>query len=119
MKKSVVDAAKKVRDSGEQVARNIWLAGLGVYSKSLEEAQDLNGKTNALFDELVERGRAVESETKQKVAKTTEAARDSVDTRVNDLFHKLSGFDRSKLDEMNAKLDKLAAAVDKLTEEAK
>jgi len=114
---NVKETAKRVLESGEQMARNIWLAGLGVYSKSLEEAQGLNGKTSELFEELVTRGQEVEFATRQKLEDKKGTATGKLENRVNDLFLKLSGIDRKQLEEMNAKLDKLAAAVETLSKD--
>ena len=74
--KTVVKAAKNVVESGEGVARNIWLAGLGLYSRTLEEAQQVNEKTTTAFDELVERGKEVEIQTKECIAKQADKAAD-------------------------------------------
>lgn len=112
---NVKETARRVLENGEQLARNIWLAGLGVYSKSLEEAQELSGKTSELFEELVTRGQEVEFATRQKLEETKDKASERVEERVNELFLKLSGLDRRQLDDMNDKLDKLAAAVDALS----
>lgn len=112
---NVKETAKRVMENGEQLARNIWLAGLGVYSKSLEEAQGLNGKTTELFEELVTRGQEVEYATRQKLEDKKDKASEKLETRVNDLFLKLSGIDRKQLEEMNEKLDKLAEAVESLS----
>lgn len=123
MTNNVIDTARKLVDSGEQMARNIWLAGLGVYSKSLGEAQELNGKTNKLFDELVEKGKEVETATRERLTETKSKASASVPTvaaveeRVSELLNKLSGLDKHQLESMNEKLDKLTTAVDELAKE--
>lgn len=112
---NVKETARRVLENGEQLARNIWLAGLGLYSKSIEEAQGLGDKTGEVFEELVTRGQEVEFATRQRLEETRERASDKVEERVNELFLKLSGIDRRKLEEMNDKLDKLAAAVEALS----
>ncbi|EOB1205739.1 phasin family protein [Photobacterium damselae] len=114
--KTVIKAAKSVVESGEGVARNIWLAGLGLYSRSLEEAQQLNEKTNQAFDELVERGKEVETQAKVCISKNAEKATDEMEAGMNDIFYRLSGVDREKLTRMDEKIDKLTQAVEKLTE---
>lgn len=114
--KTVVKAAKNVVESGEGIARNIWLAGLGLYSRSLDEAQQWNEKTTQAFDELVERGKEVEVEAKEALSKNAEKATDEVEAGMNDLFYRLSGVDREKLERMDEKIDKLTAAVEKLAE---
>lgn len=113
---TVVKAAKNVVESGEGVARNIWLAGLGLYSRSLEEAQQINEKSNQVFDELVERGKEVEIQAKECLGKNAEKATDEVEAGMNDLFYRLSGVDREKLERMDDKIDRLTLAVEKLAE---
>ncbi|SDJ72528.1 MULTISPECIES: phasin family protein [Ferrimonas] len=98
----------------EQLARNIWLAGLGVYSRSVEEAKDLEGKSSDLFERLVERGREIESNTKQRVEDNLDRANEEVEARVHNLFYRLSGIHPRQIDELNAKVDKLAEAIEKL-----
>lgn len=118
MKKlNLEEAARKVVESGEGMSRNIWLAGLGVYSRSMEEAQQINSKAGALFDELVERGREVEDLARQRIDKTKDATTGSVDEKVNDLVYRISGIDRDKLEKMDAKIDKLAETVSQLSAE--
>lgn len=114
--KTVVKAAKIVVESGEGVARNIWLAGLGLYSRTLEEAQQINDKTTAAFDDLVERGKDVEIQTKECIAKDADKATDEDEVSTNNLFYRLSGIDREKLERMDDKIDRLTVAVEKLAE---
>ncbi|MGF1757118.1 phasin family protein [Photobacterium sagamiensis] len=114
--KIIVKAAKNVVESGEGVARNIWLAGLGLYSRTLEEAQQVNEKTTTAFDELVERGKEVEIQTKECIAKKADKAADESEAVTNDLLYRLSGIDREKLDHMDDKIDRLTQAVEKLAE---
>ncbi|MDX1303616.1 phasin family protein [Photobacterium sp.] len=114
--KTIVKAAKNVVENGEGVARNIWLAGLGLYSRTLEEAQQVNEKTTTVFDELVERGKEVETQTKERIAKKAEQVTDEAEAGKNDLLYRLSGIDREKLDHMDNKIDRLTQAVEKLAE---
>jgi hypothetical protein len=57
--------------TAEDVARKIWLAGLGAYGKSFEEIQSqyerLNTETSRLFEELVFKGEKLEAGTKDKL----------------------------------------------------
>ena len=57
-------------ETAEEVARKIWLAGLGAYGKSFEEVkrqyEKLNGETSRLFEELVSKGEKLEADTKVK-----------------------------------------------------
>ena len=114
--KTIVKAAKNVVESGEGVARNIWLAGLGLYSRTLEEAQQVNEKTTTVFDELVERGKEVEIQTKECIGKKANKVADECEAGTNGLLYRLSGIDREKLDRMDDKIDRLTQAVEKLAE---
>ncbi|SHI27508.1 phasin family protein [Ferrimonas marina] len=114
MKTDIRDKAQAWMEDSEQVARNIWLAGLGVYSKSLEEAQQLEGRSNDLFESLVEQGREVEAQTRETIEQQVGSANRNVEKRVQDLFSRLSGVKPERLDELNDKVDKLTKAVEAL-----
>lgn len=57
---------RKSRDGTESIARKIWLAGLGAYGKRIEDAQEQWSKTGddtaRRFQELVEKGQEIESQ---------------------------------------------------------
>lgn len=114
----VLETVKKVFGSSEEVARNIWLAGLGAYGRSLEEAQQRVDQTNQLFEELVEKGREVEQVSQEKISETREMTRRSVEDRVNQLFYRISGVDREHVEELNDKVEKLAMSVEQLSQNA-
>ncbi len=63
---------KDAIDKTEEVARKIWLAGLGAYGQSLENVQEgyekMNDQTRKYFDDLVARGEEIESEAKGKLS---------------------------------------------------
>ena len=100
----------------EEFARKIWLAGLGAYGKSYDEAQGqyekLSAEASKLFDELVAKGKTLETEAKTKIKSTT-----NVEERVAEVRHKL-GLDNpssdEKVEELSAKIDALTDAVAKL-----
>lgn len=102
-------------DTAEEMARKIWLAGLGAYGKSFDEIQSqyekLNTQGTHLFDELVSKGEKLEADTKEIIKKS------SVEKRVEDVRKKL-GLDSSdtdaKIDELSKKVDALTEAVSKL-----
>ncbi len=65
-------------EKAQENARNVFLAGLGVYGKAFEEAQnqieaaekrmnDRRKKAEDLFNELVKRGEKVETEAKKRI----------------------------------------------------
>ena len=51
---------KETVNNAEEFARKIWLAGLGAYGKSVDEAQGryekISSEANKLFDDLVAKG---------------------------------------------------------------
>ena len=57
---TTTDTIKGKINESEEMARKIWLAGLGAYGKSVEEAQGryekLSEEANKMFDELVTKG---------------------------------------------------------------
>ncbi|WP_299074013.1 phasin family protein [uncultured Paraglaciecola sp.] len=111
-----LDSIKGKVTEAEEFARNIWLAGLGAYGKSFDEAQGRYEKMSAeatkLFEELVVKGSKIESEAKDKFQ-----VKDKVETRVAEVRQKL-GLDKvsadQKVEELSAKIDALTDAVAKL-----
>lgn len=108
---------KDTVNNAEEFARKIWLAGLGAYGKSIDEAQGryekLSTEANKVFDELVAKGENLESDAKGKLKKTTS----EVETRVADVRKKLgldSDSSDDKIEELSAKVDALTEAVAKL-----
>ena len=113
-----VKNTNKTIETAEEVARKIWLAGLGAYGKSFEEIQNqyekLNDETSKFFEELVNKGEKLEADTKDKLKKE----QSSVEKRVDDL-RKNFGLDNSdidkKINELSKKVDALTVAVSKLS----
>lgn len=116
---------KKTAQMTEEMAKKVWLAGLGVYSLTNEKAKEkLNKKEEELskeFEELVEKGQTVEDEMFGKVkeveAKVKERLNKAIDTQT-DFMKRVLGVkeDKSeeKIDELSAKVDALTEAVAKL-----
>ncbi len=110
------EALKSKVSEAEEVARKIWLAGLGAYGKSFDEAQGryekLSAEAGKVFDELVSKGEKLETEAKEKFK-----AKAKVEARVAEVRKKL-GLDKpsteQKVDELSAKIDALTEAVAKL-----
>jgi poly(hydroxyalkanoate) granule-associated protein len=104
-------------ETAEEIARKIWLAGLGAYGKSFEEIQSqyekLNSETTRLFEELVSKGQKLEAQTKEMLT-----VNKSIDEGVENLRNKL-GLDSSeadtKIDDLSQKVDALTKAVNKLS----
>lgn len=111
-----LDTLKGKVTEAEEFARKIWLAGLGAYGKSYDEAQGRYEKLSAdaakLFDDLVDKGAKIETEAKDKFQ-----VKANVESRVADVRKKL-GLDKvssdQKVEELSAKIDALTDAVAKL-----
>ena len=109
---TTTDTIKGKINEAEDMARKIWLAGLGAYGKSVEE-EKLSEEANKMFDELVTKGESLEEDAKTKVKSTT----NDVENRVADVRKKL-GLDSEpadqRIEELSAKIDALTEAVAKL-----
>jgi polyhydroxyalkanoate synthesis regulator phasin len=113
---SKLDILKSRVNEAEDFARKIWLAGLGAYGKSIDEAQGryekLSSETTKVFDELVVKGEKIESETKEKIIDKT-----NIEERVADVRKKLGldkGSSDARIDELSDKIDALTDVVNKL-----
>jgi polyhydroxyalkanoate synthesis regulator phasin len=112
---------KETATTAEEMARKIWLAGLGAYGKGYEEAKGridtLSTDSNKFFDELVSKGEKLETEGKDKVNnfRSDVVAKADLDSRIEAVRAKL-GFTNndSKVEELSSKIDTLTAAVAKL-----
>jgi DNA anti-recombination protein RmuC len=113
---SKLEMIKEKFDVAEDVARKIWLAGLGAYGKSVDSVQGqyekVNADSNRIFTELVAKGEALEGEAKTKIKEKA-----AVDQRICDVRKKL-GLDKSeesdKINELSKKIDDLTDIVAKL-----
>jgi len=118
-----IEMIKEKAATAEDMARKVWLAGLGAYGKGYEEVKGrfeaLSTDSNKLFDELVVKGEQLESEGKGKVkeVQTKVSAKAEIETRIDTVRTKL-GLNNtdsdSKIEELSAKIDALTAAVAKL-----
>ena len=118
------DKIKETANSAEEMARKIWLAGLGAYGKGYEEVkgriETLSTESNKLFDELVVKGEKLETEGKDKVKQVKDdvLAKTDVESRIETVRTKL-GFGKTdeevKLEELSLKIEELTAAIAKLS----
>jgi hypothetical protein len=120
---SVADrVADKVTDKASEIAKNIWLAGVGAYGRAVDEAQGRLEKAGVeppkLFRELVKAGAALEDEARDAI-EAGHAARSSVEDRINrvrenfNLQRPVRGEDLLAL---HTKIDRLAASLDALVD---
>ncbi|WP_299083976.1 phasin family protein [uncultured Paraglaciecola sp.] len=121
---SNIDMIKEKAATAEEMARKVWLAGLGAYGKGYEEVkgrfESLSTDSNKLFEELVVKGEKLETEGKGKVkeVQTKVAAKTEIDARIETVRTKLglnSTDADKKIEELSDKIDALTAAVAKLS----
>ena len=115
------DEKGKVTDKASEIAKNIWLAGVGAYGKAAGEAQERLEKagveTPKLFKDLVKAGAALEIEAHKKPS-PKRSTTSSVEERINRVRENFSlsrsnrGEDMAKL---HAKVDLLSKKIDLLT----
>ena len=119
------DDKGNVSEKASEIAKNIWLAGLGAYGKAFDEAQDRLDRLDKaskepprLFKDLVKKGEELEDEVKDSLASMRKSSAHSVEERIRKVRENFNlnltgrGAD---LTEVNAKLDALSAKVDALT----
>ena len=94
------DLAQSVLDS----SRQIWLAGLGAFSRAQAEGQKV-------FDKLVQQGEALESRTKQTAMDTASAARTAAAAKAKEV-QAIAGGTWDKLEQVFE--DRVARALSKL-----
>lgn len=118
----MADDKNKVTDKASEIAKNIWLAGVGAYGKAVDEAQGRLEKAGVeppkLFRDLVKAGAALEEEAREAI-EAGHAARSSVEDRINrvrenfNLQRPARGEDLLALHE---KIDRLSNRLDALTD---
>lgn len=114
----------KSGDKPSDIARNIWLAGLGAYGRALKDAQgrleEAAKEPPRLFKELVEKGTKLDAEVRDSLANIRKSSGMSVEERiqrVRETFN-LSMGRGDELAAINEKLDTLIARVDELAKQA-
>jgi hypothetical protein len=114
------DEKTKVTDKASEIAKNIWLAGVGAYGKAVEDAQGRLEKAMEppkLFRDLVKAGTALEEDAREAL-ESTAAARHSVEdriSRVRENFHMQRPARIEDLAALHKKVDQLTRKVEKLS----
>ena len=109
------------KNKASDIAKNIWLAGVGAYGKAVEEAQGRIEKAMEppkLFRDLVKVGTALEEDARE----STVAARQSVEERINrvrDNFQNQRPARLEDLAKLQKKVDRLSKKVDRLSKALK
>lgn len=116
------DDQSKVADKASEIAKNIWLAGLGAYGKAFDEARDRLDEASKepprLFKELVKKGEHLEDEVRDSLSTIRKSRAHSVEERiqrVRDNFAMSLPAKAEQLAEISNKLDVLTAKVDALS----
>lgn len=114
------DDKSKVTDKASEIARNIWLAGVGAYGKAVEDAQDRIEKAMEppkLFKDLVKAGSALEEDARTAL-ETTAQARQSVEERISKVRENFQMQRPARIEDIAAlerKVEQLARQVTALT----
>jgi polyhydroxyalkanoate synthesis regulator phasin len=113
-------------DRASELARRIWLAGVGAYGQAYDEAQEqmsrVNEETSKVFEELVNRGETLEKKlapARERVTQQSDKALASLEERLERMraMFGMSGNDPDlarKVDALTAKVDALSAKLDAL-----
>lgn len=123
------DFTQEIKDRAEkatELAKNIWLAGLGAYGKAIDEAQGqfekasekVTQESNRLFEELVAKGKQLEGDTQAKLAEVKEKSSASLEERLAQVKESFSFSTKSddlaeKVDALSEKLDLIIASLGK------
>ena len=112
------DEKNKVTDKAGEIAKNIWLAGVGAYGKAVDEAQGRLEKAASeppkLFRDLVKAGTQLEEEANEARA----AAKSSVEERIHRVrenFHMQRPARIEDIASLHKKVDRLNRKLDALT----
>jgi len=111
------DEKNKVTDKASEIAKNIWLAGVGAYGRAVDEAQGRLEKATTppkLFRELVKAGAALEEEAQEARASAISSVEERI-KRVRDNFHMQRPARIEDLDALHKKIDRLGRKIDALT----
>ena len=109
-------------DKNSDIARSIWLAGLGAYGRALDEAmnryEQASKDTPKLFKELVKRGEQLETSTRNKVLpKELTRPSYSLEDRLRKVRNNLGLSNiagRQDIEHLEIRLERLESKVDRL-----
>ncbi|MFT6508831.1 MAG: putative Rdx family selenoprotein [Parvibaculaceae bacterium] len=115
---------KKPAEKATDVARRIWLAGVGAYGQAVDDAQEtvnrVTKETGHMFEELVSKGVALENKLSDSGVPTRKEAMQSVEDRLDRMrgLLGLNVLDRDQANEiknLSEQIEKLSAKVDALS----
>jgi poly(hydroxyalkanoate) granule-associated protein len=106
---------QKIQDGLMASTRKVWLASLGALSAVEDESAQL-------FDQLVERGKSVESKGRKQVTKakkelenTTDELTVKLDGRVSEVLRRMGVPSQSQVQELTLRVEQLTDKVDQLS----
>lgn len=109
----------KVTDKASDIAKNIWLAGLGAYGKAFDEAHERYEKvskdTSRLFDDLVAKGKKLEDVTTDKLSSARSSTSTSLEDRIAKVRHSL-GFGQPSAEDLARQIEQLNDKLDLIIE---
>ncbi|MDX2320744.1 MAG: hypothetical protein QNK26_09140 [Moritella sp.] len=91
--------------------RQIWLAGLGAYSHSIDELNTAGEKSSMIFEDLLRQGEKVDSTFKLH-ATAEHISLHGLEKLIQRTYTKLTGFEGDKITQLNNKLDALIAELE-------
>jgi predicted nucleic acid-binding Zn-ribbon protein len=115
---------KETTDKASDVAKNIWLAGLGAYGKAYDDAvsrvEQAGKDVPKLFEDLVKKGAHIEADS-PPAENPLEKARTDIEERIAKMRENL-GFGKvinasDDISQLTAKVDALTTKVDSLSKE--
>ena len=103
------------------VARRIWLAGIGAYGRAFTEAKgavdELRGKSSEVFDDLVQKGEMLEKVAEHKSKEMLDKTRIKdfdINDRIKAMREKLAGVDDNRVEELEDEVASLKAELEAL-----
>ncbi|CAN1569418.1 PHA_granule_1, poly(hydroxyalkanoate) granule-associated protein [Caulobacteraceae bacterium] len=121
----VTETVETARKEGLEIARKIWLAGVGAYGRVYQEAagrvEKVTGAANEMFDQLVEKGEQVEDLVRSSISKneaagkvteyvekTTAQVKSASETRIHDLEERFEAVRKTVVETVSPFMDKVA-----------
>ena len=126
MSKKASDSKVKSAEKASEMAKKIWLAGLGAYGRAFDGASEqfdklneqyekMSKETSGLFDELVAKGKKLDSENHEKLSEAKTKTSSTIEERINNVRSSLQfGGSVADIAELNQKVDALTEKVDAL-----
>ncbi len=115
--------AKKPASSakGPDMARKIWLAGIGAYGRAFSEAQEslakVSGDSSRMFDDLVEKGESIEDAVEERgreLVSRVKTPRLAIEERIKQMRARLNFNDEPSSDEFSVIIERLDTIENKL-----